>query len=182
MQFIQGSNTSFRNILRSRQHKITVLPMEIIFWSVRESSSNTNSYNLFFVVIFFFRATPTAYGSSQARGWIRAVAANLHHSHSNTRSEPHLQSTPQLVATQTHILMDTGWVLNQLSHNRNSILAIILKCKVYKISTATIEYLSCIYPINIIHSHEVKKNAYTCIYICVLALWPFVKSFNMCLQ
>ena len=37
--------------------------------------------------IFFcpFRATPSAYGSSQARGGIRAAAACLHHSHSNTQ-------------------------------------------------------------------------------------------------
>ena len=35
-----------------------------------------------------FRAVPEAYGSSQARGRIRAVAAGLHHSHSNARSEP----------------------------------------------------------------------------------------------
>ena len=30
------------------------------------------------------------YGSSQARGRIRATAAGLHHSHSNTESEPRL--------------------------------------------------------------------------------------------
>ena len=38
--------------------------------------------------LFFFRATPVAYGSSQARGRIRTIAAGLHHSHSNTRSKP----------------------------------------------------------------------------------------------
>ena len=38
----------------------------------------------------FFRAAPEASGSSQARSWIRATAAGLHHSHSNTGSEPHL--------------------------------------------------------------------------------------------
>ena len=38
----------------------------------------------------FFRAAPAAYGSSQVRGRIRATALGLHHSHSNTRSEPHL--------------------------------------------------------------------------------------------
>ena len=32
-----------------------------------------------------------AYGSSQARGPTGAAAANLHHSHSNTISEPQLQ-------------------------------------------------------------------------------------------
>ena len=46
-----------------------------------------------------FRAVPTAYGSSQARGRIRATAATLHHSHSNSRSEPRLCPPPQLTAT-----------------------------------------------------------------------------------
>ena len=57
---------------------------------------------------FSFRAAPKAYGSSQARDRIRATrptvaratAASLQHSHSNTRSEPHLRPTPQLSVTQ----------------------------------------------------------------------------------
>ena len=57
-------------------------------------------YTLFYFYFMFclFRATPVAYGGSQARGRIGAVAACLHHSHSNTGSEPHLQPTPQLTA------------------------------------------------------------------------------------
>ena len=43
--------------------------------------------NFFFV---FFRAAPIAYGGSQGRGPIGAIAANLHQGHSNTGSEPHL--------------------------------------------------------------------------------------------
>ena len=39
-----------------------------------------------------------AYGGSQARGLIRAVAAGLRHSHSNSGSEPHLRPTSQLTA------------------------------------------------------------------------------------
>ena len=46
-----------------------------------------------------FRATPVAYGSSQARGRIRAAAAGLRHSHSNARCKLRLQPTPQLTAT-----------------------------------------------------------------------------------
>ena len=53
--------------------------------------------NFFFFCLF--RVAPTAYGSSQARGWIGAATAGLHHSHSNLGSEPHLQPTPQLTAT-----------------------------------------------------------------------------------
>ena len=52
----------------------------------------------FLVFLFFSRALPAAYGGSQARGLMGAVAASLHHSHSNARSEPRLQPTPQLTA------------------------------------------------------------------------------------
>ena len=54
---------------------------------------------LFFIFCLFrlFRATPAAYGGSQARDLIRAVAAGLRHSHA--RSKPRLQPTPQLMAT-----------------------------------------------------------------------------------
>jgi len=51
---------------------------------------------LFFFFFFFllFRAVPSAYGSSQVKGQIRAIAAGLHHSHSNTGSKLHLRLTP----------------------------------------------------------------------------------------
>ena len=46
---------------------------------------------IFTIIVFFvfclFRATPMAYGSSQARGQIGAVAAGLRQSHSNAGSE-----------------------------------------------------------------------------------------------
>ena len=41
-----------------------------------------------------------AYGGSQARGVIEAVAAGLRRSHSNVGSELRLRPTPQLTATQ----------------------------------------------------------------------------------
>ena len=53
-------------------------------------------FNFFFGL---FRPTIKLYGSSQARGWIRAVSASLYHSHSNARWEPCLCPTPQLMAT-----------------------------------------------------------------------------------
>ena len=58
-------------------------------------------YCYFFIISLFllFRAAPASYGSLQARDQIRAVAAGLHNSHSNARSEPSLQPTPHLVAT-----------------------------------------------------------------------------------
>ena len=94
--------------------------------------------SLYIFLIFFsfffglFMATYTAYGSSQARNQIRATATSL--CHSNTRPEPCLRRTPQLTAIcrilsplseardQSPLLMDTGWVLNPLGHNRNSLI------------------------------------------------------------
>ena len=53
---------------------------------------------LFFVFCFLGGGKPAAYGDSQARGLIGAVAACLHPRHSNARSKPHMQPTPQLTA------------------------------------------------------------------------------------
>ena len=49
-------------------------------------------------LFFFFRAAPSAYGGTQARSRIRAVAAGLRHSHSDPRSKPRLLPTPRLIA------------------------------------------------------------------------------------
>jgi len=51
----------------------------------------------FLSFFFFLRAARVAYGGSQARSQIRAVATDLHHR--NTRSKLCLQTTPQLTAT-----------------------------------------------------------------------------------
>ena len=100
------------------------------------------NFSFNFLVFFLFRVTPAAYRSSLARGGIRATAASLHHSHSNARSELHLQPMLQLTATpifnpmgktrdQTLILMDTSWILNPRSHNGNSFLCFLKKCTFY---------------------------------------------------
>ena len=78
---------------------------------------------LFFILLFllFFRAVPVAYGSSQARGWIRAAAAayttatatqdltyvcSLYHS----LEQHQILSLLSKARNWTHILMDTSWV------------------------------------------------------------------------
>ena len=52
----------------------------------------SGSISRFFCFCFFAfsRATPTAYGGSQARGLIGAVATGLCQSHNNAGSKPHL--------------------------------------------------------------------------------------------
>ena len=52
----------------------------------------------FFFFFGLFRAVTVAYGGSQARGRIGTVATSLYHCHSNARSEPCLQTIPQLMA------------------------------------------------------------------------------------
>ena len=102
------------------------------------SFQSSLSHFFFFFVFLSFRAAPTAYGGSQARGPFRAVAAGLHHSHSHVGSWPHLQlhhSSPQRqilnplseAGVQTHILMDTSQVCYLLSHDGNSPLPILNK-------------------------------------------------------
>ena len=54
------------------------------------------------VLVFCFAvswATPVVYGGSQAKGQIGAAATSLRQSHSNKGFQPHLQPTPQLMAT-----------------------------------------------------------------------------------
>ena len=50
-------------------------------------------FTFFFVFLPFLELLPAAYGGSQARGRIGAIAAGLRHSHSNAGSEPRLQPT-----------------------------------------------------------------------------------------
>ena len=55
-------------------------------------------FNFYFFCLMLFRAALVAYGGSQARGLIGAVATSLPQSHSNAGSKPRLQPTPVLTA------------------------------------------------------------------------------------
>ena len=72
----------------------------------------------FFFLVFlpFSWAAPAAYGGSQARGLIGAAATGLRQSHSNTGSEPHLQPTPQLMATPDRQPTEQGQGMNLQPH------------------------------------------------------------------
>ena len=78
------------------EHLILYL-IEIITANPMIITTITNSFYLFiflFCLCAFSRAAAMAYGGSQARGRIRAVAAGLHQSHSNKGSELRLRPTP----------------------------------------------------------------------------------------
>ena len=53
----------------------------------------------FFCLLVFLGPHPRHMEVPRLRGLIGAVAASLHHSHSNAGSEPCLKPTPQLAAT-----------------------------------------------------------------------------------
>ena len=59
-------------------------------------------------MFLLFRAVPSAYGSTQARGPIGAAAVGLCHSCCNVGSELHLQPTPQLTAMSDPQPTDQG--------------------------------------------------------------------------
>ena len=87
--------------------------------------------NFFFCLFVFSRATPTAFGGSQARGLIGAVAAiyakgaatlnpshvcDLHHSSQQCR----ILNLLREARGQTHNLMVPRQIRSPLSHDRNS--------------------------------------------------------------
>ena len=65
---------------------------------ISHSKQNFKIFFFFFGLVFF-RATLAAYGGSQGRSPIGAIATSLHHSHSYLESELCLRPTPQLKAT-----------------------------------------------------------------------------------
>ena len=68
-------------------------------WELPERTKRQFGSVFVFVFILLFRAATMAYGGSQARGLMGAVAAGLCLSHSNAGSQLRLQPTPQLPAT-----------------------------------------------------------------------------------
>ena len=82
-------------------------------------------------------ATPVAYGSLCAGGQIKDVAAGLHHSQSKPDlshiCDPYhsfwqrwILNSLSEVRDRTQVLMNTGQVLNLLSHNKNSMVNFML--------------------------------------------------------
>ena len=88
--------------------------------------------------VLFGAALVVAYGSSETRGKIGTTAADLHHSHSSTRSQLLLQPTPQLTPHcilnplreargWTYVLMDPSQVRYHLATTRTPLFLISIK-------------------------------------------------------
>ena len=97
------NNIKFRSYQKSWTEIYWKILKRITYDSCPPTIQSTLWRQLFFFFFFFFfcpfRAAPTAYGSSLARGGIGAATAGLHHSFGNTGSRPCLWHTPQLMAT-----------------------------------------------------------------------------------
>ena len=85
---------------------------------------------------YLFRATPTAYGISEARDWIRAAAASLCHNHSNARAKLSVTYSEAVSSAGsfnplskakdwTCIIVDASWILNLLSHDENALKSVL---------------------------------------------------------
>ena len=81
-------------------HQVLCMLQEALSFLSALSLTPATESTLLFFFFFLFRGIPVAYGSSQARGWIRAVASGVHHSLSNTRFKLHLWPMPQLWQSQ----------------------------------------------------------------------------------
>ena len=81
----------------------------------------------FFLVFLSLRATLAAYGGSQDRGRMGAVAAGLYHSHSNAESEPHLShgltTEPRRALHVTFTFHDVFRFIHIVAHVRISFLS-----------------------------------------------------------
>ena len=84
-----------------------------------------------YFILFMLMAIPVAYGSSQARFWIRAAAAILLQRHSNARSEPHWQ-------TDTHHSSWQCQILNPLSKARGQTTCVLMNTSQVHYQWATI--------------------------------------------
>ena len=71
-------------------------------------------------IFFLFRAAPMAYGGSQTRGHIRAVAPGLCHSHISIRSKLRLKPTPHPKATPDPQPAEWGQGSNSYPHECQS--------------------------------------------------------------
>ena len=121
--FYRGDMRVFKEftlLSQKKKQKTKKIPLDFFFFSWQSWMSKGSDWNCilvrfistepiwnsirFLLLLSFclFSTSPAAYGGSQVRGLIRAVAAGLRHSyrhsHSNARSELHLRPTPQLTA------------------------------------------------------------------------------------
>ena len=135
--------------------------------------------NFFFFFFFFlvFRAALEAH--SQATGRIGAIATSLHHSQSNTLSEPHLQPTPQLTAMLDSL---THWVRPGIEPKSSWILVGFVTVEPQQeLPPNPIQLLELAYQFTSILTLTLPLLRFYCIYSLFWKNWHFknIESFNV---
>mgnify|MGYP001482944551 CR=1 FL=1 len=92
------TNPVFHSSLKKKHSPTPCLCFFILFYFIY--------FILFFCLFAFSKAAPEAYGASQARGQIGAVAASLHHS----SWQFWIRNSLSKVRDSTHVLVDTIWI------------------------------------------------------------------------
>ena len=95
---VRGWEKIFHANRQNRKAGVATLISGKTDFKTKAVKKDKGQYFFFFSLFAISWATAAAYGGSQARGPIGAVATSLRQSHSNAGSEPRLQPTPQLTA------------------------------------------------------------------------------------
>ena len=127
-------------------------------------SSHFLSFSFF--IFLLFRAAPTVYRGSQARGLIGATAASLHHSHSHARSEP----DPSCVHDIHHSSLQRQ-ILNPLNEARDQTCNLMLPSWI-RFRCATMGTLKA-FTFSMLDSRVIAVQATAC--HSKLFLWPYSK-------
>jgi len=80
--------------------------MNLLMDKMTQNCTNIVPMLTAYCFFFLFRATPEAFGGSQARGLVGATAASLHH----ISQQCHILNPLSGARDLTQILMDTSWV------------------------------------------------------------------------
>ena len=88
MELMSGAGKAQVDIHAKRKnfYCLRILSMSFVSNTLSVAFTHIICFILFTLFYCLFRASTMAYGGSQARGQIGAVAAGLHHSHSNAGS------------------------------------------------------------------------------------------------
>ena len=172
----------YRDCVESIDQFKIIAVLTIFTISVHEHRISFHPFRLFktsLINFFFLGPHPRRMEvQGKARGLIRAAAVSLHHSHSNTWSEPRLWPTPHLTAMQDplptergHILMDTSqihfycatWDLPKFPQ--------FWKISVYKFWLFSLNLLICMCMyVRISHCHYYKLCFLNSIFECTLLI------------
>jgi len=129
-----------------------------------------------FVLFGLFRAVSAAYECSQARSWIRAIAASIHHSHSNAESLTHW--------ARPGIEPASSWMIVRfisLNHNGNSkILLWFMSTSVWPMFSSRSFTLSGLTLRFLINFEFIFTYVRKCSFFIIIFIFSFIADLRCC--